>query len=74
MQYEQYLITAFENKPHAWRAKIRRVDGRPVLIRGSRKLDRFVTGVDCETAQAALLAAIAAIDAGAFTRKGPVPS
>jgi hypothetical protein len=69
MQYEQYVITPFEKNPNRWRAKIRRADGFPILIRGPKKLDQFVTGIDCESAQAALLAAMAAIDAGTFSRK-----
>jgi len=33
------------------------------------KLSEFVTGIDAMTAEAAQLAAMAAIDAGAFSRK-----
>lgn len=73
MQYQQFEITAFEKQPNAWRAQIRRVDGAPVLIRGAKKMDQFVTGVDCKTAQMALLAAIAAIDSGTFTRNRGSP-
>lgn len=69
MQYQQFLIAAFERQPNRWRATIRRVDGRPVVIYGPKRLDQFLTGIDCETAQAALLAAIAAVDAGTFSRK-----
>lgn len=69
MQYQQFIVTAFEHQPAKWRARIRRVDGMPVLIRGLKKLDEFVTGIDGETAQAALLAAMAAIDSGTFSRK-----
>jgi len=68
MEYQQFSVTAFERQPHKWRARIRRLDGMPVLIQGLSKLDQFVTGIDGETAQAALLAAIAAIDAGTFLR------
>lgn len=68
MQYEQFEITAFERQTNVWRAKIRRADGAPVLIHGAKRMDEFVTGADCKTAQAALLAALAAIGAGTFTR------
>jgi len=68
MEYRQFSVTAFERQPNKWRARIRRLDGMPVLIQGLKKLDQFVTGVDSETAQTALLTAIAAIDAGTFSR------
>ena len=68
MQYAQFEITAFERQSNVWRAKIRRADGAPILIHGAKKMDEFVTGVDCKTAQAALLAAMAAIDADTFKR------
>jgi hypothetical protein len=68
MQYEQFEITAFERQPNVWRAKVSRADGAPVLIHGAKQMDEFVTGADCRSAQAALLAAMAAIDAGTFTR------
>ncbi len=67
MQYQRFLITAFERQPEKWRAKVRRADGMPIIIRGLKKLDEFVTGIDSNTAQAALLAAMAAIDAGTFS-------
>ncbi|MFZ3360863.1 MAG: hypothetical protein WA652_06050 [Xanthobacteraceae bacterium] len=69
MQYQHFIVTAFEHQPAKWRAKIRRADGMPILIQGLKKLDEFVTGIDGETAQAALLAAMAAIDSGTFSRK-----
>ncbi|HUI14858.1 MAG TPA: hypothetical protein VL048_15475 [Xanthobacteraceae bacterium] len=68
MQYQRFLISAFEREPEKWRAKVRRADGMPVIIRGLKKLDEFVTGIDSNTAQAALLAAMAAIDAGTFSQ------
>ncbi len=68
MEYQQFSVTAFERQPNKWRARIRRLDGMPVLIQGLKRLDQFVTGIDCETAQAALLTAMAAIDAGTFSR------
>jgi hypothetical protein len=68
MEYQQFSVTAFERQPNKWRARIRRLDGMPVLIQGLKRLDQFVTGIDSETAQAALLTAMAAIDAGTFSR------
>jgi len=71
MEYnEQFIVEAFEREPGKWRASVRRADGKPVRIiaRTRTKLDKFVTGVDATTAEAALRMAIAAIDAGAFSR------
>ena len=65
---EHFSVVAFERQPNKWRARIRRADGKPVVIQGLKKLEEFVTGIDCETAQAALMMAIAAIDAGTFKR------
>jgi hypothetical protein len=67
MQYEQFEITAFEKQPNLWGAKIKRADGTPVLIHGTKKMHEFVTSADYKTAQGALLAAMTAIDAGTFT-------
>jgi hypothetical protein len=64
MEYEHFSVIAFERQPNKWRARIRRADGMPVVIQGLKKLEEFVTGIDCETAQAALMMGIAAIDAG----------
>jgi hypothetical protein len=70
MEYKQFIVKIFEREPGKWRAIIRRSDGRPVMdCRGRVKISEFVTGVDAITAEAALLAAMAAIDAGAFSRK-----
>ena len=68
MEYEHFSVMAFERQPNKWRARIRRSDGMPIVIKGLKKLGEFVTGIDCETAQAALMMAIAAIDAGTFRR------
>lgn len=65
---EHFSVVAFERQPNKWRARICRADGKPVVIQGLKKLEEFVTGIDCETAQAALMMAIAAIDAGTFKR------
>src|SRR5271170_3465236 len=71
MEYKQFIIKLFEREPGKWRATVRRSDGKPLMVsgRGRVKLSEFVTGVDAVTAEAVLLAAMAAIDAGAFSRK-----
>lgn len=70
MEYGKFIIKAFERKPSKWRAMVRRSDGKPLMVTGRAKLDKFITGVDAATAQNALLMAIAAIDAEAFSRRG----
>ena len=69
MEYRAFVIQAFEHEPGKWRARIRRVDGKAIMvIAGKNKLAQFITGLDATTAEAALLMAIAAIDAETFTR------
>jgi hypothetical protein len=68
MEYEHFSVIAFERQPNKWRARIRRADGMPVVIQGFKKWEEFWTGIDWETAQAALMMAIVAIDAGTFKR------
>jgi hypothetical protein len=72
MDYKQFIIQAFEREPNKWRAKIFRYTGKP-LITGRKRIMQFVTGVDATTASAALLRAVEAIDAGAFSRPAPHP-
>jgi hypothetical protein len=72
MEYQGYVVDAFERDPGKWRAKLSRSSGRP-LITGRKKIWRFVTGVDATTASAALLIALAAIDAGTFARAASLP-
>jgi hypothetical protein len=70
VEYKQFIVRTFEREPGKWRAIVRRSDGKPVMVcRGRVKISEFVAGVDAKTAEAALLAAVAAIDAGAFSRK-----
>ena len=71
MEYRAFLIQAFEPKPGKWRARIRRADGKAIMVRAEKKkLTQVVTGVDSATAEAALLVAISAIDAEAFSPTG----
>jgi hypothetical protein len=72
MEYQGFVVDAFERDPGKWRAKLSRASGRP-LITGGKKLWRFVTSVDATTASAALLIALAAIDAGTFARAASLP-
>jgi hypothetical protein len=64
--------TPSNETPGKWRARLSRSNGRP-LITGRKKLWRFVTSVDATTASAALLMALAAIDAGTFARTASPP-
>jgi hypothetical protein len=72
MEYQGFVVDAFERDPAKWRAKISRFSGKPVIT-GRKRIWRFVTGVDATTASAALLMALEAIDAGAFSRAPPLP-
>jgi hypothetical protein len=69
MEYKQFAIRPFERKPGKWRASIERVDGETILTADYRpKPAKLVIGVDAKSAQAAMLKAMAAIDAGAITK------
>jgi hypothetical protein len=71
MEYKQFVVRAFEREPGKWRACIKRADGKvimPTMIHRP-KLAKFVTGVDAKSAQAAMLMAMAAIDADAFSKQ-----
>ena len=74
MEYRQFVIKAIEREPRKWRAIVQRSDGKPMMVTGRAKLDKFITGADATSAQNALLMAMAAIDAEAFSRRGPVAS
>jgi hypothetical protein len=67
MEYKRFVVRAFEREPGKWRAKILRPIGKP-LRTGQNRVAQFITGVDRTTASAALLAALEAIDAEAFSR------
>jgi len=71
VEYKHFIIKALEPKPGKWRASIKRLDGKPIMLVGPGrvKLDQFVTGADSSTPRDALLLAIAAVDAGAFSRR-----
>ena len=67
MEYKQFIVQTFEREPGKWRASVERTNGKAIIATANgRKLAKFVTGVDAKSAQAAMLMAMAAIDAGAF--------
>jgi hypothetical protein len=69
MEYKQFIVKAFERAPGKWRASVERVNGKVIMATLDRpKLAKFVTGMDAQSAQAAMLMALAAIDAGAFSK------
>src|ERR1700690_560832 len=72
MEYQGFVVDAFERGLGKWRAKLSRSSGRP-LITGRKRIWQFVTGVDATTASAALLMALEAIDAGTFSCAAPLP-
>jgi hypothetical protein len=71
VEYKHFLLRAFQREPGKWRASVKRIDGKPLMLVGSEraKLDKFVTGIDSSTPKDALLVAIAAIEAGTFSRR-----
>jgi hypothetical protein len=71
MEYKQFVVRTFERVPGKWRASVERADGKVMMMPAKHhrpRLARFVTGVDAKSAQVAMLMAMAAIDAGTFTR------
>jgi hypothetical protein len=72
MEYQGFVVEAFEQVPGKWRAKILRSSGKP-LITGRKRIWQFVTGIDATTASAALLMALEAIDADTFSSTAPLP-
>lgn len=68
MEYKQFLITTFEQRPGKWRASVRRANGKPLMATGRAKLEQFITGIDADSAHAAMIMAMDAIDAGSFSR------
>ena len=72
MEYKQFIVRAFEREAGKWRAKILRLTGKP-SVTGRKRIVQYISGVDRATASAALLAALEAIDAGAFARPATLP-
>ena len=72
MEYQGFIVQAFEREPGKWRAKVVRPDGEP-LIKDRNGIMHFVTGIDRLTPSAALLDAVKAIDAQTFSRPPELP-
>ena len=68
MEYKQLYLKAFEREPGKWRADIRRADDNPLKVTGRKKLKNIVTKLDATTAVAAMVMAMALIDAESFAR------
>ncbi len=70
MEYKGFFVKAFEQTPGKWHARVKRLDGKPIVVarRDQARVDEFVTSADSLTPDDAFLRAIAAIDAGAFSR------
>lgn len=68
MEYKRFVVRAIEREPGKWRASIRHADGKPVKIIGGKRIEQGHVSGDEGTAAAALLTAMAAIDAGTSAR------
>jgi hypothetical protein len=66
LEYKRFFIRPFEREVGKWRAKIRRSDGKPIVV-GHKRLQWFETGLDAGTPDAAMLMALNAIDSGMFS-------
>lgn len=64
MEYQQFVINAFEIRRGKWRARISRRDGTPLAVKGRKLARECVTGSDDKTAADALLVAMDMIDWG----------
>ena len=73
MEYQGFVVEAFERDPGKWRAKICRSSGMPLIIMSRKRILQFVTGIDATSASAALVMALEAINARAFSRAPPLP-
>jgi hypothetical protein len=69
MEYKQFILRAFEHAPGKWRASVERTNRKALMaMTNRRRLFKFVTGLDAKSAQAAMQMAMAAIDAGTFSK------
>lgn len=68
MNHKGFSISAFEQEPGKWRARISRASGRRFSSAG-RKLRGYLISDDQSSASAAVKMAMDAIDAGYFSRK-----
>lgn len=67
MEYQQFVIDAFEIRRGKWRARISRSDGTPLAIKGRELAHECVTGSDEKTAADARLVAMDMIDWGTIS-------
>jgi hypothetical protein len=72
MEYQQFVINAFEIRRGKWRARINRQDGGPLAIKGRKLARECVTGSDEKTAADALLVAMDMIDWGTISVTGGI--
>jgi ribosomal protein L34 len=70
MDYKEFTINAFEREPGKWRARVRRASGRSLITTRRTKMQEFITGIDADSASKAMVMAMDAIDAGAFSGRG----
>jgi hypothetical protein len=68
MEYKQFHLRACERERGRWRAKIRRADGKPMMVIGRKKVEHIVTSYDAATSAAAISMAIDVIDIESFKR------
>ena len=71
MDYNDFIVKAFQQESGKWRASVTRSDGTPLVVVGPQraKIAQSITHIDSLTAEEALRMAIAAIDAGAFSHR-----
>lgn len=67
MQYNRFVIEAFENKPGKWCARISRSEGTRLHFNGRWSACKAVTTTEVPTQAAALRVAMDLIDAGSVT-------
>lgn len=67
MEYQQFVINAFEIRRGRWRARISRRDGTPLAVKARKLARECVTGSDEKTAAEALLVAMDMIDWGTIS-------
>lgn len=67
MQYKQFLIEVFEQKPGKWRVRVRRADKKPLKAITRKRIE--LSTADATSAEGAMIMAIEAIDD--FAREAP---
>jgi hypothetical protein len=67
VEYKQFFVKAFERRPGKGRARVKRLDGKPILV---ARRDQARVRIHRHPTMLSQLRAIADIDAGAFSRRG----